>query len=79
MTLSRSSATLRVLEIPGVADLDGLPGVIAPCLFANLRDLRLLCLPQFAADRLCAFRPSDEGIGEFRTVISDAPYLSFHW
>ena len=70
--LARFSATLRVVEISGVTDLD-LPSVVVPNLFTNLTTLHLRCCRRGDP---CAFRPTDKAIAELGAAMPNITHLS---
>ena len=73
--LVRFSATLRVLEISSVADLD-LSNVVAPRLFTNLTTFHLWCCRTTRRGDPCAFRPTDKVIVELGAAMPNIIHLS---
>ncbi|KAF9649238.1 hypothetical protein BDM02DRAFT_1934317 [Thelephora ganbajun] len=75
--ISRFSASLRVLEISAVANLE-LPSAVVPrLLFANLTNLHVGCLRW--GDGVygpCMFRPTDEDIAELGVAIPNITHLT---
>lgn len=63
--LAGFSASLRMLEVVGVTNVD-LPSAVTPRLFTNLRILSVRCsrLGDSGIHRSCTFRPTDQAIAE---------------
>lgn len=77
-TLSKFSASLKVLKISAVADLH-LPCTAAPYpLFPNLRELFVGCLPwgDVGIRGPCVFRPTDQAIAKLGTAIPSITHLT---
>ena len=76
--LSRFSASLEVMEISGVANID-LPSVVVPrLLFTNLTTLRVECLGSAgsAIHFGCVFRPTDKSIAELGEAMPNIVHLT---
>jgi len=76
--LSRFSASLEVLEISGVENID-LPGaIVPPLLFTNLKTIYVGCLRWGDGTHLgpCVFQPTDQAVAELGAAMPNIAHLT---